>query len=92
MDQTGWGGVAAPALIEKLTTETDMNINPRIAMAGICLVALGWIVMTLIFEMKMGLPMNGIQWAKRAVGWGVEVWFMWVLTRGFVRFRNLPSR
>lgn len=66
-----------------------MNINPRIALAGICLVAFGWIAATLLFELHMGLPVSGVQWAKRLVGWGVEVWFLRTLARGFVRYRGL---
>jgi hypothetical protein len=66
-------------------------INPRVAVAGICLMALGWLALTLLFEFHMGLPASGVQWAKRLVGWGVELWFIRVLAFGFVRCRNLPA-
>lgn len=66
-----------------------MNINPRVALGGICLVAFGWIALTLLLEIHFGMPVTGIQWAKRLVGWGVELWFLRTLARGCVRFRNL---
>lgn len=60
-------------------------ITPRIAFWGICSIAVIWITLTLFFEMRMGFPTDTLQFAKRLVGWGVEVWFLRTLAKGVRR-------
>jgi hypothetical protein len=49
---------------------------PHLAFWGICLIAVAWIVLTVLFELHLGWPTNMTQLTKRIVGWVVEVWFI----------------
>ena len=43
----------------------------------------------LAFEMHLGFPASGLQWAKRIVGWGVEIWLIRTLLLGVRRRQQI---
>ena len=45
----------------------------RIAFWGMCATVLRWMAATVAFEFRLGWPGSGLDWAKRIVGWGVEL-------------------
>jgi hypothetical protein len=47
-------------------------LTPQIAFWGHCLIGLGWIAATILFELHLGWPITATQWIKRPVGWGIE--------------------
>ena len=63
------------------------SIPPQLALWGICTIAIAWLAATFLFEIHLGLPVTGIQWAKRAIGWFVEFWMYRTLMIGFRRCR-----
>jgi hypothetical protein len=48
----------------------------KIALTGLCLIAIIWLAATVLFEVHLGWPVNTIQWAKRLLGWAVEFWLV----------------
>ena len=71
--------------------KTRSSLTPQVAFWGICVIAFCWIAATLLFEMHLGLPGSGIQWAKRIVGWGVEIWLLRTLLLGVRRRQQISS-
>lgn len=67
--------------------KAQILISPKYAFWGICIIASSWLAATALFEVYLGVPGNGIQWAKRLVGWGVEIWLLRTLLTGFNRRR-----
>lgn len=65
---------------------------PQVAFWGICLIILGWIAATILFEIHLGWPVNGVQWAKRLVGWGIECWLIRAFIRGAGRHYPVSLR
>jgi len=63
------------------------SLTPRFAFYGICLIAIAWLAITIPVELHLGWPANGLQWAKRIVGWGVEIWLLRTLIFGVQRCR-----
>lgn len=57
-------------------------LSSQIAFWGICLVGLCWLAVTVLFEIQLGWPLSGVQWARRLVGWGVELWLIRTLALG----------
>jgi hypothetical protein len=57
-------------------------LTPQLAFWGLCLIGLVWLAATILFEAHLGWPVGSIQWAKRLVGWGVELWLMRTLVLG----------
>lgn len=71
----------------------DRNIlTPRLAFYGICLIAIAWLTLTVPFELHLGWPATGVQWAKRIAGWAVEIWLLRTLIFGVQRFRTAPLK
>jgi hypothetical protein len=66
---------------------TNTRLTPRLAFWGICTIAIAWLAASLFFELHLGVPTNGTQWLKRAVGWGVEVMLIRALFLGTRRYR-----
>ncbi len=64
-----------------------LPVSPQFAFWGICIIAVCWLAATLLFEVHLGLPYTGVQWAKRLIGWGVEFWMFRTLMIGFRRCR-----
>lgn len=60
-------------------------------MAGLCIVAFGWLLLTMAFEVQMGMPSSSVQWIKRIIGWAVELWLARTLLRGCIRLKNFPA-
>jgi len=71
---------------------TRLPISPQFAVWGICIIATCWLAASVLFEIHLGLPVTGIQWAKRAVGWWVEFWMLRTLMNGFHRCRMAAAR
>ena len=57
------------------------------AFYGICVIAMSWLVLTVIMENHFGMPGTPMQWAKRMIGWGVELWLIRSLVVGIRRSR-----
>jgi hypothetical protein len=66
---------------------TRFPLSPPFAFWGICIVAVCWLAATLLFELHLGFPSSGVQWAKRLIGWFVEFWMFRTLVIGFRRRR-----
>lgn len=67
-------------------------LSSKIAFWGICIIATGWLIATAAFEVHFGLPTTGIQFAKRLVGWAVELWLFRTLRVGFQRYHPTTQK
>lgn len=57
-----------------------------------CVFVIGWLAATFLFELHLGWPANSIQWAKRLVGWGVEIWLIRTLARVVRKYGQVKLR
>jgi hypothetical protein len=64
----------------------------QFAFYGVCLVAAGWIVLTVVMETHFGIPNTPFQWFKRLLGWGVEFWLIRSLFLGIRRSGLVPAK
>jgi hypothetical protein len=72
--------------------KTKSLLTTQIGVWGICLIVMGWLAATCLFEMHLGWPGSGIQWAKRLVGWAVEIFLVRALIIGVRRFGTAPGK
>ena len=64
----------------------------RIGFWSLCCLACIWIGLSLMFEIHMGLPTTGLQWGKRLLGWGLEIWLVRTLMLGVRRYYGACPR